>query len=80
MPELTQAKPLDYDGVAEFIVPDVSYIKSSREDPYFFEKVLPDEERFFDTQNTGYHIGWEEVYLRDGKIVDLEEARVNSQA
>ncbi|OAL38568.1 hypothetical protein AYO20_02218 [Fonsecaea nubica] len=74
-PELTALDVTPYDGVAEFLVRDnVEGIKRSRDDPFFVEKVRPDEEKFFDVKGMAWTIGWEEVYVLDGRIVSDEEA------
>ena len=36
------------------------------------EFVFPDELKFADPANSQIIIGWEEVYVQDGKIVDLQ--------
>ncbi|OAP62041.1 hypothetical protein AYL99_04244 [Fonsecaea erecta] len=77
-PELQALAVTPYDGVAEFIVKDIEGIKKSRDDPFFIEKVRPDEEKFFDVKGMAWTIGWEEVYVLDGKIVPDSEARVNA--
>ncbi|KAJ9608854.1 hypothetical protein H2200_006625 [Cladophialophora chaetospira] len=77
-PELKALEVTPYDGVAEFIVKDVEGIKRSRDDPFFIEKIRPDEENFFDVQGMAWTIGWEEVYVVDGKIVPDSEAQQNA--
>ena len=64
-------KPLPYDGIAEFILPQVRCFERAREDPFYKEKVAPDEERFFDWSGAAWTLGWEEVYIKDGVIVDM---------
>ncbi|KIW99161.1 uncharacterized protein Z519_00824 [Cladophialophora bantiana CBS 173.52] len=74
-PELKALDVTPYDGVAEFIVKDIDGIKKSRDDPFFIQRVRPDEENFFDVKGMAWTIGWEEVYVRGGKIVPDSEAR-----
>lgn len=59
-----------YDGVAEFIVPDIESFNKTRVDDFFAETIRPDEENFFEVYDAGWFIGWEEVYLKDGEIVE----------
>ena len=66
-------KPLSYDGVAEFIMPEVKCFERAREDPFYKDKVAPDEEKFFDWSDARWALGWEEVYIKDGEIVDMKE-------
>lgn len=77
-PELRALRISEYDGVAEFIVKDIMDIKKSRDDPDFLEKIRPDEENFFDVPGMAWTIGWDEVYVKDGKIVPDSEARENA--
>jgi aspartokinase-like uncharacterized kinase len=73
-PELQGLAVTPYDGVAEFIVKDIDGIKRSRDDPLFIKEIRADEEKFFDPQGMAWTIGWEEVYVVDGKIVPDSEA------
>ena len=66
-------KPLPYDGVAEFILPDVKCFERAIEDPFYKEKVMPDEAQFIDFSDATWTLGWEEVYIKDGVIVDMPE-------
>ncbi|KIX98399.1 uncharacterized protein Z520_05700 [Fonsecaea multimorphosa CBS 102226] len=77
-PELKALDVTPYDGVAEFLVKDIEGIKKSRDDPLFHEKIRPDEENFFDVKGMAWTIGWEEVYVLDGKIVPDSEAWKNT--
>lgn len=67
-----------YDGVAEFTAESIDVIKRARDDPIFLEVIRPDEERFIQVQNVSWAVGWEEVYVQDGKIVPDSEAWKNS--
>jgi EthD domain len=64
-------KPLEFDGVAEFILPDIKCFESARDDPFYKEKVAPDEVQFFSWPDTRWMLGWEEVYIKDGVCVDM---------
>ncbi|EXJ73747.1 uncharacterized protein A1O5_03509 [Cladophialophora psammophila CBS 110553] len=70
-PVLKNAKKLDFDGVGEFLMPDVSCFQRAREDPYYTEVIAPDEDKLFDWGSVEWTVGWEEVYIKDGKVVDL---------
>lgn len=64
-------KPLPYDGVAEFILPDIKCFERAVEDPFYKEKVMPDEAQFLDFSNATWTLGWEEVCIKEGVIVDM---------
>ena len=72
-PGLKQIKKQDYDGSADFHMADISCFEHFRQDPYYLSDVLPDETKLFDWETSSYNFGWEEVYIKDGKIVDLSE-------
>ena len=63
----------DYDGYVEFIVRSVEDLKKAVEDPEYPEKVLPDEQRFMDQSNSVVTVGWEEVYVKDGKVINIDK-------
>lgn len=56
---------------------DFECLERARQDPYYRETVAPDEEKVFDMSRSQTTVGWEEVYVMDGKVVDVEEAEVN---
>ncbi|KAH9215403.1 EthD domain-containing protein [Leptodontidium sp. 2 PMI_412] len=62
----------DYDGHVEFMLRSVEDLKKAVEDPEYPEKVLPDEQRFMDQSNSLVTVGWEEVYVKDGKVVNID--------
>lgn len=64
-------KQLDYDGVAEFTLPDIKCFERAREDPFYQEKVAPDERNFFDWSDARWALGLEKVYIQDGVCVDM---------
>jgi hypothetical protein len=55
--------------VAEFLMPDTSCFYKARHDPYYEEVIAPDEEKLFEWSTAQWSVGWEEVYIQDGKIV-----------
>ena len=62
-------KRLEFDGVAEFWMPDASCFQKAREDPYYEKVVQPDENQLFEWETCQWTVGWEEVYIEDGKVV-----------
>lgn len=46
-------------------------------DPYYEQVVQPDEESFFDMSKSSITIGWEEVYIENGKVVDIPPGEAN---
>ena len=52
----------------------------ARQDPFYTDQVKPDEEKLFDAESSNWTIGWEEVYIRDGRALNLpfgDAGRVN---
>lgn len=62
---------LEFDGVAEFLVTSPQILHNARQDPYYNEKVYPDEQKFLDFEHVAWTIGYEEVHVQDGKVVPL---------
>ncbi|KAF9886601.1 hypothetical protein FE257_011241 [Aspergillus nanangensis] len=60
---------LDFDGHGEVLVEDPDTLKALIEDPYFKDVVEPDEERFIDKASRRRTVGYEEIWVRDGKVV-----------
>lgn len=50
---------------------DSSCFQRARDDPFYLSHILPDEARLFGWETCVYHVGWEEMYIKGGKIVDL---------
>ncbi|ETI24899.1 hypothetical protein G647_04269 [Cladophialophora carrionii CBS 160.54] len=71
-PALGGLKKLDFDGVGEFLMLDASCFQKAREDPYYEQVVMPDENQLFEWESAQWTLGWEEVYIKDGKIVEEE--------
>ncbi|KAL2072670.1 hypothetical protein VTL71DRAFT_12013 [Oculimacula yallundae] len=65
-------KVADYDGHVEFMVKNIEDLKRAVQDPEYPERVLPDEMRFMDQKNSVVTVGWEEVYVKDGKVVNID--------
>ena len=74
-PDLKGMQKLEYDGVAEFWMRDASYFHKAREDPYYKEVVLPDENKLFEWETMQWTVGWEEVYIKDGKGVEMDDLK-----
>ena len=51
-------------------MPSVSCLHKARQDPYYEEVVVPDENRLYDWETARWTYGWEEVYIEDGKVVE----------
>ncbi len=64
-PELKEAglPALPYDGVVEIVVKDVADFAKARQDPFYKEYVIPDEEKMVDRGNASWAVGWEEVKI-----------------
>ncbi len=70
-PELKAVRKFDFDAAAEFVMPDISCFLNARNDPYYATHVFPDEQYLFDWTSAYYTVGYEEVYIKDNKVVDL---------
>ena len=70
--DLVKGKLADYDGFVELYVREKEFdrLKQAREDPYYKDVVAPDEKDFIDGERSRMILGWEEVFIEDGKIVD----------
>lgn len=62
----------DYYGHVDFMLSSVEDLKNAVEDPEYPEKVLPDEQMFMDQSNSVVTVGWEEVYVKDGKVTNID--------
>ncbi|KAG9240342.1 EthD domain-containing protein [Calycina marina] len=58
-----------YDGHVEFIVRSVDDLSKAVQDPEYPEKIAPDEQYLLDPSTSMVTVGWEEVYILDGKLV-----------
>ncbi|KAI4209545.1 MAG: hypothetical protein LQ351_007536 [Letrouitia transgressa] len=75
--DLVKGKLADYDGFVELYVRESEFerLKRAREDPYYKDVVAPDEKEFIDGEKSRMILGWEEVFIEDGKIVDNGDAK-----
>lgn len=60
-----------YDGHVEFLIRSVDELYNAVQDPEYPAKIGPDEQRFLDPKNSMVTVGWEEVYVIDGKVVNI---------
>lgn len=59
----------DHDGSAEMWVRSLDDLVAATQDPDYIANIHPDEAVFLDKSRTEVIIGWEEVRVRDGKVV-----------
>ncbi|OJJ68350.1 hypothetical protein ASPBRDRAFT_47290 [Aspergillus brasiliensis CBS 101740] len=59
-----------FDGHAEILVEDWGILGRLRADPYYLEVVEPSETRLIDKASTVRRVGYEEVWVSEGKAVD----------
>jgi len=64
----------DYDCIVQCQFRDVEDFVRMKKDPFYLEQVMPDHERFADTQRSKMTVGWFEDHVRDGEIVPSPEA------
>ena len=60
---------VDYDGFVELLMPDLSCYEKAIEDQYYKDVIVPDEMAFADWSSSKLTVGWEEVYIQDGKAL-----------
>lgn len=65
-----------YDGFVELLMHDLEDFKRARQDPFYIEKVAPDEAKMADPAKTQIIVGWEECYVLDGKVLANGDAGV----
>ena len=65
-----------YDGFVELLIRDLEDFKRAQQDPFYIEKVAPDEAKMADPAKTQVIVGWEECYVLDGKVLADGEAGV----
>lgn len=58
-------------------MPSLSCFDEAQKDPYYEEVVAQDELKFADVPRTKILIGWEEVYVQDGKVVEVQPGQAN---
>jgi len=57
-----------FDGCVEVLVPNLECIAKAWKDPYYKEVVAPDEAKFIDMSRIVQTVGYEEVFIEDGKV------------
>ena len=62
---------LDFDGHAEVVVPNIDVLKKLVEDNFFAEFATPDEEALVDMASVMRSIGYEEIHVDKGKVVEV---------
>ena len=63
------ANILDFDGHAELVFPNIDLLKKLVGDNFFEEFAKLDGEPLVDLNNVMQTVGYEEVYVEDGKVV-----------
>lgn len=59
---------------------DIKDFYDARNDPFYIETVIADEERFVASrEGASWTIGWEEVYIKDSEIVNLPHGILGSR-
>ena len=71
LPALHKMKPLSFDGCGDFLMADFSCFRKFVDSDYNLSDIIPDEEKFIDWDSACYRVGWEEVYVENGKVVNL---------
>jgi hypothetical protein len=59
-------------------MPDIKCFERARADPFYAEKVAPDEQKFFSWDGTRWMLGYERVYIKDGQMVDWDQGDTKS--
>lgn len=54
-------------------MPDLTCYERARTDAYYKEVVGPDEAYFADMDRSQIAVGWEECWVRDGRVVREDE-------
>ena len=65
------ARILDFDGHAEVVVPNIDVLKKLVQDNFFAEFVRPDEEALVDMASVMQSIGYEEIHVEKGKVIEI---------
>jgi len=64
---------LSCDGIADVYFKDLATYREAFKDPYYVEKVAPDEARFLNREKTLVTVGYDYVVIEEGKLVDTHE-------
>jgi hypothetical protein len=59
--------PIDFDGIAMFLVPSLKKFTDAFQDPYYIEIIEPDEREFLDKAGPGSGV----VASFQGKMIDM---------
>lgn len=62
---------LDFDGVAEVTVENLDILRKLVDDNFFAEFAKPDEAALVDLSSVRRTIGYEEVHVDQGKVIDV---------
>lgn len=60
----------DYDGYVELLMPKLECYERARTDEYYAKVVEGDEKVFADLESSRVAVGWEEVWVEGGKVVE----------
>ncbi|PRP84420.1 hypothetical protein PROFUN_08100 [Planoprotostelium fungivorum] len=70
MAEKAKWDVLDHDGHVELWIKSLDDVKRAVQDAGYLTDIFPDEHKMLDKSRTQVTIGWQEVKMIDGKIVD----------
>ena len=62
-----------FDGHVEFLVRSVEDLFKATQDPEYPTILFPDEQYLLDKPTSIVTVGWEEVYVLDGRVVNIKE-------
>lgn len=60
---------LDFDGHAEVVMPNIGILKKLLDDNFFSAFAAPDQEALTDMTSIMRRVGYEEIWVKDGKEV-----------
>lgn len=64
-----------FDGYVEFMVHSPEDLWKATSDPEYPVKMQPDEQYMFDHGKMQVTVGWVEVYVQDGKVVNIVDGK-----
>ncbi|KAM0259619.1 hypothetical protein ACHAQJ_003198 [Trichoderma viride] len=64
-----------FDGYVEFMVRSPEDLFKATQDPEYPVKMQPDEEFMFEHGKMQVTVGWVEVYVQDGKVVNIVDGK-----
>ncbi|RPB01937.1 hypothetical protein L873DRAFT_564302 [Choiromyces venosus 120613-1] len=68
-------KVADFDGQVEILCRSFEDVITACADPEYPGKIGRDEKRFIDHARSVASVGWEEVYVEDGRVVDFLQGK-----